>query len=167
MAYSIKLLEVSSNIDVVQEELIAILETSRFIVNGLTTTRPTKTYKGGIVELREIRLKEPKPYCGNHAGPCLIERPHRKARYLEGLDWVEFNDLVNSVLDRLHIPADVASSACTIRKGLKRRVVYEGGPNGDWDKTGRSQDYEDWCGKDAPSSNYPMGTPGGEPMKVE
>lgn len=161
MAYSIKLLE--GKLWEVEDTLIERLKTSRFEVKDMTSVSKTRTYKGGILELRIIRLKEAKPYCGNHGGPCLIERtPKRKSRCLEGVDWVEFNDLVNDILDSLGVSADVMSSACTIRRGRSRRVVYKADSRGEWDKLGTNSEYEDWSGRVAPRSKYPEGTPGGE-----
>ena len=83
----------------------------------------------GKLSIHQIRLKASKSYCGNHPYPCPVtpfERRHRKGKWLEGADWVGFNDLINDVLDDLAVDADVGSSLVTIRKGRKRCVRYEG-----------------------------------------
>jgi hypothetical protein len=122
------------------------------------------------IRLDPVRLFAAKDYCGNHPGPCLLGgRRHRHYCYLEGADWVAYNDLINKVLDRLGIEADVGSSTCAVRKGRRRRVVYEqhfiqlgnGRAVADWERTGAPACYEDWCGhRGAPPSRYPDGTPG-------
>lgn len=167
MAYAIRLLEGNY---LTGNELWRVIETrlgeSRFTVKEAQTTGPNRwarKYKGGYITLHNIRLRESKPYCGNHPGPCLINTPHIRRRYLEGLDWVEFNDLINNALDDLGIVADVASSECVVRKGAKRRVNYrmERLRNlNRWAKVGLTEDYQDWCEKYAPRSKYPLGTPG-------
>lgn len=117
------------------------------------------------VQVATVRLKDSKPYCGNHAGPCKTDprfpRPHRNLKYLEGGDWVVFNDLVNDVLDELNISAKVDSSNCVMRLGKKRRVHYGQGHTfeGAWNEKGNAEDYQDWCGKLAPRSTAPAGTP--------
>jgi hypothetical protein len=78
-----------------------------------------------------------KGYCGNHAGPCRnTGKKHRKMNYLEGLDWVFFNDMVNDALDSIQHCGDVESSVCKIRKGICRRMLYYGTPGGKFDRDG-------------------------------
>lgn len=120
----------------------------------------------GNVKLSQIRLKSSKEYCGNHPSACEVGNPkHRKARYLEGADWVEFDDMLNDLLDQMGVSANVASSMCILRKGTFRRTEYSNGPrqgNGNytWAKDDPAS-YEDWCGKEgAPRSAFPEGTPG-------
>ncbi len=82
---------------------------------------------------------------------------------LEGLDWVDFNDRLNDVLDALGISADVYSSVCNIRQGFNRRTVYNYESRGFqniWLKTGDQYDYMNAIGRVAPASDYPSGTPG-------
>lgn len=93
--------------------------------------------KSGVgFTLRNIRLTEAKPYCGQHAPPCVVNPyigPQKKPRatYLEWEDWIEFNNLVNKVLDELHCDADVWSNPMEvqgrmwIRKGLRARIKYD------------------------------------------
>lgn len=126
-----------------------------------------------VIRLDPVRLFEKKDYCGNHPGPCLVGggRPHRHYPYLEGADWVAYNDLINTVLDRLGVVANVRSTVCVVRKGLRRRIRYDqysvtvegyGFTRQfvDWVRVGGPECYEDWCGRKAPPSDYPDGTPG-------
>lgn len=91
----------------------------------------------GVINLGKVRLKEAKPYCGQHPGECFLGAT-RRGRWLEWDDWVEFHALVNDVLDELKIPADVTTRPmetvdCVrglkglfwIRKGERRRLRYE------------------------------------------
>lgn len=136
-----------------------------------------------VIQLRSIRLKESKVYCGSHPFACDINGG-RRAVYLEGADWVEFNDRVNDVLDNLEVAAKVKSAVCIIRKGRNRRLAYNGhwlvgwqreglrnvkvfsedplGPNPhpEWKMDEPDDNYEDWCGHYAPNSWFPEGTPG-------
>lgn len=137
------------------------------------------SWAGGTINLSKIRLNQSKAYCGNHAKAC--EGPHNtkhaKRRFLEGADWVDFNDQVNTVLD--HFPNDqgglgvesyVSSVVCVIRIGSRRRIRYEanshrgvpGQPNFEWvwDKHGPEDHFGNYCGKLAPPSWFPEGTPG-------
>jgi hypothetical protein len=82
-----------------------------------------------------------------------------KRDYLEGTDWVVFNDRINDVLDRLNVNAYAASAFCVIRRGRLRRLDYFQGRRGnEWARVGRY--YENYCGQVAPPSDYEDGTPG-------
>lgn len=83
-----------------------------------------------------VRLTVKKEYCGQHPGVCLVnplfgQRKKMKATYLEWNDWVEFNGLVNDVLDELRLDADVWSRPMEttgrmwMRKGKARRLRYD------------------------------------------
>lgn len=120
------------------------------------------------INIKNVRLRESKVYCGSHPYACDIEGG-RKAKYLEGADWVEFNDRLNDVLDRWEVSAWVRSSVCEIRRGLDRRVEYDGRLTNEfvneytWYFSGDSHSedaYQNYCGKIAPASEYPFGTPG-------
>lgn len=119
-----------------------------------------------VLKIKNVRLKDPKKYCGSHPYACDIDRG-RRSRYLEGADWVEFNDLLNDVFDLHEVSANISSSVCKIRKGRKRRMDYDGHAEWvgnrvfyEWDKDTDEDCYEDWCGKIAPNSTFPEGTPG-------
>lgn len=150
----------NSNVALVQNKLAwEINENSRFRV------REIERQGDKVLKIREVRLKESKPYCGSHPNACDIEGG-RKGPWLEGADWVEFNDRLNDVLDRYDVNAYVRSSICILRKGTRRRVYY-GSYLGNafrneyqWNKDEPDECYEDWCGKIAPASEFPFGTPG-------
>lgn len=117
------------------------------------------------IKILKVRVKAGKAYCGNHPYGCEIGGVDKKARFLEGADWVEFDDLLNDVLDSLNVDAKVSSSACILRKGRLRRTNYDGnflwfGKNAVWDKNAPDYDYKDYCGRVAPPSSFPEGTPG-------
>jgi len=120
---------------------------------------------GVDIRLFCIRLKSKKHYCGNHPGPCrLTGRRHVSRNYLEGLDWCSFNDMVNDLLDRLGMEADVRSSTCWVRKGGRRRIAYGMSVglfgHAGWQPDGDERDYLDCRLKEAPETEYPVGTPG-------
>ena len=146
-----------SRIHEVFKEICKVKETSRFnfgmeIIKG--------RIKLGGKGVTGIRLKEAKDYCGAHAGPCKftgIKEKHKKMKFLEGADWVAFNDMINDILDRMGIEANVASSVCVIRKGLLRRTNYGSWGNGDFKK---DEDAYAIVTSGKFKSNYPNGTPG-------
>lgn len=128
------------------------------------------------VKIECVRLRNRKPYCGAHPGPCvaLFPRKHMNATYLEGLDWVGFNHLLNDVLDKLSWSATIFSfnresdtPRYYIRRGRLRRVGYSYAYRGNfahWTQGDFETDFADHCGK--PSPPYPLalvdysGTPG-------
>lgn len=134
------------------------LTRSRFTIGSMST----EYSRGFQVEIRDIRLKVSKGYCGNHAGPCKVQGgKRRKMSCLEGLDWVSWNDMLNDALDSIHHDGSARSSLCIIRKGKKRRTSYSGyDDTGEWFRDASSHDYIDNCGKEPIQSDYPEGTPG-------
>lgn len=122
-------------------------------------------HKGRVINVRNVRLKESKRYCGSHPYACDIEGG-RKGNYLEGKDWCEFNDHLNDILDSLSCNANVRSAVCIIRKGTRRRTYYDGfmaNPYRNeyqWNLDTDDCYYEDYCGQVAPKSQFPEGTPG-------
>lgn len=118
------------------------------------------------LKMYDVRLKDKKEYCGNHPNACEVEGRGRMGKYLEGVDWVEFNDRINDALDFLDVSARVFSSVCELRRGRERRINYGSSlimPYGrfyQWDKVGEDSDYENCCGHYAMNSEYPWGTPG-------
>lgn len=175
--------------------LLAAAEKSRFTFRA--ETEPARHGGRGTggrdsLRLRMIRLRRAKHYCGQHAGPCpanpLFEAPHRACRYLEGADWVAFDDMINDVLDRHRIEARVWSKGTEflrpyfIRRGRARRTAYgavrmtrHGGrlvavPDDYpghafwvWDPdeaNGAFADSHFGARADAPRSSFPAGTPG-------
>lgn len=142
--------------------LTKAIERSRFRANVLLVER-------GKMKVLDVRLRQKKPYCGNHPNACELGRQEKRASYLEGADWVEFDDLINDVLDNLYVSADVESNVCILRKGARRRLHYSsyvahtlgsGARVWQWRKDEPPAYYGDYRGKGAPRSEFPDGTPG-------
>lgn len=144
------------------------------------------------IHLTGVRLKpeHKKSWCGNHAESCSIQgirkgdgtflpagREMKSSALLEGLDWVDFNDQVNDVLDKLNANAEGRSTYAPVlwRNGKRRRIRYTSNKlenlyrvEYEWEEVGDWDDYEDWCGREgAPASEYPHGTPGIYSRKVK
>jgi hypothetical protein len=83
--------------------------------------------------VKPVRLVKARPYCGAHFGPCPVSnKPKPRATYLEFSDWIKFHKLVNTVLNKYRVNADVWTtpmeggvSKMWIRKGSKARVRYD------------------------------------------
>lgn len=128
MAYTIELTDV--NIQWLINILNAAIEKSKFRASLVETQARHKR----VIVVRPVRLREAKPYCGQHPGPCevsIVPRPKKKTTYLEWDDWVEFHNLINDLLDKYHVTADVWSTPFDargkfwIRKGDARRVLWD------------------------------------------
>jgi hypothetical protein len=124
------------------------------------------TSRFSILTFRNIRLKESKLYCGSHPAQCEINgisKP-RKAKFLEGADWIAFNDMMNDIADKLGLSVDIASLVCCIRKGEKRRYNYDYTSdtwgNNQWEKEGSQFDYINNIHQAPLPSTFPEGTPG-------
>lgn len=160
MAFVIKNIKGSTAMKIFQA-ILKVEAKSRFIFTMETTNNFTR------IKISNVRLRESKHYCGNHPLPCPV-RPfptrHIHSKCLEGADWVAFNDMLNDVLDKLKVSADVASSLVIIRKGLERCTCYEAQaiPNSidnEWVKD--SGMFSNWIErKESKMSAYPNGTPG-------
>lgn len=127
------------------------------------------------VKVSCVRLKRRKPYCGQHPGPCVATfRRHANHLFLEGLDWVGFNALVNDTLDELNADCDFfsynreswVSGKYHIRIGTRRRVGYPFSYRGNfalWDQGDTQTDFVDHRGKPHPEVPWHIkdaGTPG-------
>lgn len=117
------------------------------------------------INITMVRLRDTKAYCGSHPAMCELPGEKNKRRnFLEGADWVEFNDMINDALDGRMIEADVTTAVCVIRKGKKRRINYgsEPGPNSIpvWERVGHEGDYQDCTDGFRIVSTFPAGTPG-------
>lgn len=104
-------------------------EKTRFRIGDIycrTECPSGRRYVGGDIRLYEIRLKYNTEYTGNGRAVNMYghERKAKFARFLRGLDWVDFNDQLNDMLDHYDISADVCSVTCVIRKKDRRRVGY-------------------------------------------
>lgn len=141
--------------------------TAHFEFATLANSRPG-------LKISNIRLRNKKGYCGAHPGPCvaLVERKHKVTRFLEGLDWVGFNHMLNDVLDEISANCIVFSfnreSTCGkyyIRRGRLRRVHYPYeyvGNFAGWSQ-GEDNDFQDFCGRLSPGMDQWIvnsGTPG-------
>lgn len=133
--------------------------------------------KQPAVEIRMVRLRRKKGYCGAHPGPCLaLFRKHRVGAWLEGADWVGFFHGVNNALDAAAVDCRLFShnretrdvGRYYLRRGRERRVHYPYGYSGNFAHwTQEKADFEtcfaDHCGKPPPEYPYALtadGTPG-------
>lgn len=161
------------------QQLTELVDRSRFHIGSWDFTlgkeprrQPGRQCKrhGFVWRLKLIRLRQPKDYCGQHAFSCAVANPgrrqkHRHYSYLEGADWVAFNDMINDVLDDLNLSAEVWSNArnrdngINVRHGYLRCVEYlaSAEQGGDWLKEGH---FKDRRNKKRRRAKYPRGTPG-------
>lgn len=122
-----------------QERVLNYLH-ARMIKEGKfrATLTPFVDGKGNYcIKIKPVRLVKKKPYCGNHPGECQVNPFTRQApkkpmaTYLEWDDWVKFHGLVNRVLNRFKVNANVWSTPqdvrgkMWIRKGMKARIKWE------------------------------------------
>lgn len=149
------------------------LEKSRFTADVFEMYHPRHKE---VIRIENVRLRVAKPYCGAHPGPCQVNgRRHMKSRYLEGADWIGWNDMCNDVMDKLRVSAEFWSynrespggGKYPMRIGTKRRIRYDeecsfsfGRMFVHWSAQVDAIDFEDHCGKKAPRSEFPEGTPG-------
>lgn len=149
-------------------EIEQAIDLSRF-------TAVLSTLDNRRLDIRTVRCKSRKEFCGNHPGPCVLAgHKEKKGLWLEGADWVEFNDLLNDVLDKMNEEATIFSRPreiirqLFIRKGGLRRTGYDsfvltwegrfaGAQAWLHDEEGV---WEDYRGRKAPASTFPDGTPG-------
>lgn len=138
----------------VRNAIIAAFTNSRFSLE-------VEIVSAKRLKINKVRLWQKKDYCGSHPGACNIVKKHVRYNYLEGADWVEFNDTLNNTLDKIHANCRVASTVVLVRDGKKRCIKYRQqqghGPNAEWARIGI---YQDYCGKIAEPSTFPDGTPG-------
>ena len=159
MAFVINKVTSGQTTDLIAGAMRSALSTSRFTAEVIQ--------KRSSVEIRTVRLNYRKDYCGNHPLPCPVRpgkhRKHPVNTFLEGADWVGFNDMVNDVLDTLGCVCNCASSHVVIRKDGKRCVEYDSQPlsNGidnEWRRD--SGQFKSYISQQAPRAKYPAGTPG-------
>lgn len=141
------------------DRLRAALELTRF-----SATIETEYSNKPRICIKNIRLRKIKPYCGNHPSVCEFpDRKLKKAKFLEGLDWIAFNDFLNAFCDVLSLDVDIKSAVCRIRYGKERRVeyseIYKNGRVPEWQMEGEHEEtpftLDKWI-----MSDYPSGTPG-------
>ena len=94
-----------------------------------------------VIQLRNIRLAQSRPYCGNHAGPCDANNPHArfnkdgskpKSKCLEGSDWIRVHNIVNDWLDSIPDSASEVFTEMGATDG-KMYVRREGKRRQRWD----------------------------------
>lgn len=162
------------------EDLHALASLVRLTVAGSRFTADVTVQKMRFhygVKIEYVRLRNKKPYCGAHPGPCLLGRKERVMSCLEGLDWVGFNAMLNDALDAKHKNVDVFSfnreavvrgGRYFIRRGTQRRTAYPYTYRdmfASWtqDSGAFETDFADYCGKKAPPDFKGLeidGTPG-------
>jgi hypothetical protein len=150
-----------SDVQTIASRIRLALSQSRF--NADVSTPSSR-----CVEIRTVRQNEKKDYCGHHPFACPVRpgphKPHKHLPFLEGADWVAFNDMLNDCLDSLNVSANAGSSLCIIRKGYLRRAEYSGhtlgnGIDSEWNRD--SSVYVRGRDLKAPKpSEYPLDTPG-------
>lgn len=101
MAYTIQLKNADisyANADRLATKIATAATQAGFLVRDMQVVE-TSTLRR--IEMRKIRLKEAKEFCGQHAGPCVTftSKPRPVSHLLEGDDWIRFNDVVNDVID--------------------------------------------------------------------
>ncbi len=145
MAYTVALAEQALADRFIERLNNKIAEDKRFCVNHIEPWGQerlgVRALKNGAVPrwlllLSGVRLTQSKLYCGQHPGSCAVEATRRNS-CLEWDDWIQFNDLVNDVLDEMKGHAEVWSrprelplrgqsrSKFWIRKGGKRRLLWD------------------------------------------
>lgn len=161
--------------------LTAYLPMSRFEIHDLTVGRHDAASRRFLsLKIKNVRLKKKKDYCGQHPNACVVipwlaPRKHKRTTYLEGADWVAFNDMLNDLCDEHNIEANIWSTSKEFRGRMhirrewrKRLAVYRSYamPREDvtfwgWDVQNPSGDYANRFGcSNVPRSSYPEGTPG-------
>jgi hypothetical protein len=133
----------------------------------------------GLV-IKKVRLKQRKDYCGNHPAECAdVAKKHVQRKFLEGADWVEFNDMLNDLLDERKVSAVVYSRPpdgttdkhpLFVRRGMHRRWFYGSGyrngipsspmENQIWDGLGSEEADYYLASETTEKSFYAEGTPG-------
>jgi hypothetical protein len=123
----------------IQEKVFAYLS-ERMAKEGkfrATLTPFTDDEGRTCIKIKPVRLIKAKSYCGNHPGECVINpflgtAPKKmNSTYLEWNDWVQFHGLVNRVLNRFRVDADVWSTPMDVRgkmwvrKGKQARKHYD------------------------------------------
>lgn len=156
------------------------LPLSRFRVGILEIDmHPRASPRSLSLKISTVRLKKKKDYCGQHPNACVANpfigpKKHRITTYLEGTDWVAFNDMLNDLCDEHRIEADIWSESIEfrgkmrIRKGQLRLHTYRSEPKSNgivefwhWNTNNPNCDYDNRFGQmTRERSSYPNGTPG-------
>lgn len=100
---------------------------SRFQIPQFTVRSfSSKRYRGGHISIHQVRLKDKRLYRGHSVrAPKAINRCRIKSSFLHPLDWIEFMDILNDVMDDLQISANAYTSVLVFRQGKRRRMRYQ------------------------------------------
>lgn len=146
---TINLLEATMDLNELEGALLRWFNSSRFDIHEIHR-RPYPghgRFKGGGLTLLRIRRKKGSLHFG--FAPNANEAPMRtrgwgsreyrpcKVKFLGGLDWIEFNDLLNDFADHHKLNADIGTGQCVLRRGMKRRIGYYA-----------SEQTLKWCGRE-------------------
>jgi hypothetical protein len=122
-----------------RDKILAYLQ-ARLVKDGRfkATLTPVSNFgwKGNMfpaIRVKPVRLVKKKPYCGQHpvCDPAFAPEKKPNSTRLMWADWINFNRLVNTVLNKFRISADVWSNPTEtkgkfhIRKGTKARTRYD------------------------------------------
>lgn len=163
--------------DVVKDTLETLLTQSRFTARLTVEFSPNQCKGRHVLKISNVRLRQKKSYCGQHPNACVVRlfpRKHKNASYLEGADWVAFDDMLNDMCDKMEWEADIWSKSLEfkgkmiVRTGRRRRIRYRsecrithgGWPHYQWDTTFHDEDFADRVGLFTVRSQYPEDTPG-------
>lgn len=121
--------------DEFKDRLKSFIGRTRFRIGSLYSKRVSGRKYCALFIINEVRLKNKRPYfgfgamagSGKGAGPKI-----KQATYLQGVDWIEFNDLLNDLCDKENVSSRIWTGTCLIRDGMKRRIRYSISPQGSW-----------------------------------
>lgn len=84
------------------------------------------------IRISKVRLRQKKPYCGNHPGTCPLDGKKKpNSTLMEWDDWVAFHALVNRTLNKFRVHANVWSlpydvkGRMWIRQDTKSRIRWD------------------------------------------
>lgn len=151
--------------------LVEYLPISRFRILDLTVgIFPHADRVRPALKISGPRLLRKKFYCGQHAGPCRagVRRRHPLGSWLEGADFVAFDDMLNDLCDKYQIEAEIWSTRESIgrlylRDGkLRRNRYYNPCGVAHWMGGRHRSDFIDRFGNPEPAerSDFTAGTPG-------
>lgn len=165
------------NPSLIPEFVLDCFRDTRFQLTSVVSINRSASYNPRF-KIYGVRLRDRKQYCGNHPGGCeLVGRKEVSRKFLEGADWVEFNDRLNDRLDEEQVSAVIWSEPDRVRSqvgermririGMHRRCIYEMVPsdypnqNATWELNGDRSHFKVGTVTDRGlTSFFPEGTPG-------
>lgn len=179
------------NAGLLEDVFQRVIRASRFTadVYSMDPNSVKGSIRGGVLKILNVRVKGPSRVdCESHPGECVVipnffgfEPKRKKSRFLEGSDWVEFDDLLSSICDHMGASATIYSwnrdtdkpGRLYIRKKRERRIVYDchevwrnlpflGNTliGRAWNNNAPAEHFMDCIGIEAPLSSFIEGTPG-------